>query len=74
MSQELTDLTAQVEASVTVEESAITLINGIAAQIAAAGVDQAKLTTLHDELQASADALSMAVVTNTPPPVGPTGV
>jgi len=59
------DLTAQVAANKTVEGSALTLINGFAARLAAAGVDPAKLSALQTDLKTSADALTAAVVANT---------
>jgi len=64
--KELDDLTAQVASNDSVEASAVLLINGIAARIAAAGVDPTKLSALTTSLKASADALSAAVVANTP--------
>lgn len=66
MSKELDDLTAQVAANTQVEQSAVTLIQGIAAQLAAAGTDPVKLQALHDQLKSSADALAAAVAANTP--------
>lgn len=66
--KELDDLTAQVAANESVEASAILLIQGIAARIEAAGVDPAKLADLSSSLKTSADALSAAVVANTPAP------
>lgn len=75
MSKQLDDLTAEVATVATVEQSAITLINGLAAQLAAAGTDPAKLQALHDSLKSSSDALAAAVATNTvaaTPPVAPT--
>ena len=62
----LDDLTAQVAANKSVSQSALTLINGIAARITAAGVDPAALQALTDSLKADDDALSAAVVANTP--------
>ena len=72
----LDDLQAQVTASETVESSAVTLINGIAARIQAAvdaavagGATAAQLAPVTAEvaaLKASSDALSAAVVANTP--------
>ncbi len=59
-------LQAQVEAQTTVEQSAVTLIQGLAAQIAAAGTDPAKLAALTQQLKTSADALAAAVSANTP--------
>ena len=74
---ELTALQAQVTASTTVEASAVTLINGIAAQIAAAvaaaqaaGATPAELQAVTDvqtSLQNSSAALAAAVTANTPP-------
>jgi hypothetical protein len=72
----LDDLAAQVAASTGVEASAIDLINGIAARIQAAvdealagGATAAQLAPVQDEvtaMKASADALSAAIVANTP--------
>ena len=74
---ELDELTAQVSASDDVEASAVVLISGIAARIAAAGVDPAKLKALTSSLKAESDQLAAAVAENTPadpsgPPVTPT--
>ncbi len=66
MSQQLTDLQAAVAQEITVEQSAITLLNGLAAQLAAAGTDPAALQTLHDQILASSNALAAAVTANTP--------
>lgn len=63
---DLTALTAQVKANTDLEASAIALIQGLAAQIAAAGTDPVALASLTDQLKASADALAAAVVANTP--------
>jgi hypothetical protein len=63
---ELDDLKAQVEANRTVSQSALTLINGIAARIAAAGTDPAALKSLTDSLKSDDDALAAAVTANTP--------
>ena len=59
-------LAAQVAANKTVIDSAIVLINGIAARIAAAGADPAALAALVDDLKASDSALAAAVAANTP--------
>lgn len=61
------DLTVQVKANTDTEDSALILINGIAARIAAAGVDPAALAALQVDLKQHADALAAAVVANTPP-------
>ncbi len=66
MSAELDALKAQVAANADAVNSAVTLINGIADRITAAGVDPAALAALTDELKASDKALSDAVVANTP--------
>lgn len=66
MSQEFDDLEAQVKASNDVKKSAVILINGFAARLAAAGTDPAKLTALKNELKVNADDLAAAVVANTP--------
>jgi len=72
----LDDLQAAVSAEDTVIDSAITLINGIPALIAAAGVDPAKLTALQADITAKSKALADAVTANTsasttPPPAAP---
>jgi cell division septum initiation protein DivIVA len=67
--QELDDLTTQVKANTDAEQSAIVLINGIAARIAAAGTDPVVLQALTDSLKGSSDALAAAVIANTPPVV-----
>lgn len=66
MSAELDALTAQVAQNTTVETSAVALIQGLAAQIAAAGTDPAKLTALTTSLNTSATALAAAIAANTP--------
>ncbi len=62
----LDDLTAQVAANTSVEDSAVTLINNIAAALAAAGTDPTKLAALQTQLKTSADALAAAITANTP--------
>jgi uncharacterized coiled-coil protein SlyX len=71
MSAELDALTAQVAANTDLEKSAITLIEGLAAQFAAVAQDPAKVTALAAQLKSSADALSAAITANTPPPAPP---
>lgn len=68
MAQELDDLTTEVAQVKTVEESAVTLIQGLAAQLAAAGTDPQKLADLRASLASSTDALAAAVAANTEPP------
>lgn len=72
----LDDLKAEVAATATVEASAITLIQGIAAQLAAALAAQpnpdSALVDLTTQLTASAAALAAAVTANTPAAPTPT--
>lgn len=63
---DLTAITAQVAQNTTVEESAVTLIKGLAAQIQAAGTDPAALQALVTQLNGSATDLAAAVAANTP--------
>jgi hypothetical protein len=60
------DLQAAVAAEDTVIDSAITLIQGIPALIAAAGVDPAKLSALQADITAKSTSLAAAVAANTP--------
>jgi hypothetical protein len=64
--KELDDLKVQVAATRTVAQSAITLINGIADRITAAGVDPQALADLTASLKSDDDALAAAVSANTP--------
>ena len=66
MSQEMDSLAAQVEQTLTVEQSAIVLIQGIAAQLQDAAGDKTKSLELAAKLKTSADALAAAVTANTP--------
>jgi hypothetical protein len=60
------DLERQVADTKTVIDSAIVLINGIAARIEAAGVDPVKLAAITADLNAKDDELAAAVAANTP--------
>jgi hypothetical protein len=62
----LDDLTAAIAQEDTVIASAITLINGFAAQLAAAGTDPTKLAALQADVTAKSTALAAAVAANTP--------
>jgi hypothetical protein len=64
--KEFEALEAQVEENTSVEESALTLIQGIAAQLEAARNDPAAITAMATRLRSSADALAAAVEANTP--------
>jgi len=65
MSAQLDALKAQVAQNTSIEESAVTLIKGLAAQLAAAGTDPAALADLQAQLQTSANDLAAAVAANT---------
>ena len=62
----LADLKVQVEKNTAIEESAVTLINGLAAQIAAAKDDPAAIQALADEMAKSGADLAAAITANTP--------
>lgn len=64
----LADLQSAVTAEDTVIDSAVTLINGLAAQIAALKPNQAAIDSLAADVKARAASLSAAVAANTPTP------
>ena len=66
MAGELDALTAEVANNTTVEKSALAMLQGLAAQLAAAGTDPAKLQALRDTLAANDTELAAAVAANTP--------
>jgi len=66
MSAELEALRAEVEENTAVDQSAITLLQGLAAQIEALKQDPVALQELADKLNASSEALAAAVAANTP--------
>lgn len=66
MADALTDLQAQVAKNTAVEESAVTLINGLAAQIKANSTDPVALEALANSLSGSAGDLAAAITANTP--------
>jgi hypothetical protein len=72
MSAQLDALAAQVAQTETVEQSAITLIQGLAAQLAAVATDPAAVAALAARLNSSATALAAAITANTPTPAPPT--
>lgn len=61
----LTDLQAAVAREDTVIDSAVELIKGLAAQVAALQPDQAAIDALAADINAKADALAEAVTQNT---------
>lgn len=66
MGTQLDALTAEVTNNTSVEQSAITLIQNIATELAAAGTDPVALAALVTKLQTNDAALAAAVTANTP--------
>lgn len=64
--KEMDDLIAVVARNTEVASSAVAMMNNLAAQLSAAGVDPAKLAELTVAIGSSADALAAAVTANTP--------
>lgn len=63
---DLTALQASVEKTTTVEQSAIVLLQGLKAQLDAAGTDPVALKALSDSLDTNDQALADAITANTP--------
>ncbi len=66
------DLQAQVALTVSVEASALTLIEGLAAKLEAAGNDPVQIAAIVGQLKASSDGLAAAILANTPAAPAPT--
>lgn len=66
MSQALNTLKSEVENNTAVDQSAIQLLHGLAAQIATLKEDPAALQTLADNLRSASAELAAAVAANTP--------
>jgi hypothetical protein len=66
MSVQLDRLTVEVSEIGTVVDSAIALLEGLAARLAEIANDPAAITALADELDLKANALAAAVAANTP--------
>jgi len=66
MNAKLEELKVEVEKTTSLQQSAVTLIQGLAAQIAALKNDPAEIQALSDRLKASAQMLSDAITANTP--------
>jgi exosortase/archaeosortase len=66
MSTEMDTLQTQVTNTDTAIDSAIVLLNGLSAQIAATAGDPAKAAALAADLKTKTDALAAAIVANTP--------
>lgn len=62
----ITQLQSDVSAEGTVIDSAVTLLNGLGAQIAAVAGDQAATMQLSQDVTSKAQALAQAVSDNTP--------
>ena len=73
MEDQIKALQAEVANNTTVEQSAITLIQGLGAAITAAGTDPAALASLVSTLQANDTALAAAITANTPAAPAPSG-
>jgi hypothetical protein len=73
---DLSALTAAVEESTTVEQSAIALLNTLAADLEAVKTDPAAIQTIADNIRNNSASLAAAVTANTPasppPPAEPT--
>ena len=67
----LSDLQAAVAAEDTVIESAVTLLQGLGAALAAAGTDPVALKALSDDIAAKTKSLADAVAANPVPPPAP---
>jgi prefoldin subunit 5 len=63
---DLSALQAEVTRNTEVDQSAITLLNGLAAQIESLKTDPAALQALADSIRSSSDDLAAAVAANTP--------
>lgn len=66
MATPLETLEEQVTRTTTVATSAITLLNGLSAEIVKLKNDPVKLQAFADSLKSSADAMAEAIVANTP--------
>jgi hypothetical protein len=73
MQSDLTQLTTDVATNTTVTGAALTLIQGFAAQLAAAGTDPVALAALQATLEQNDTALAAAVAQNTPAATQPAG-
>lgn len=63
---DLSKLQAEVERNTATDQSAIVLLNGLAAKIEELKTDPTALQAFADQLKGSSDALAAAVVANTP--------
>jgi hypothetical protein len=63
---DLSNITAAVQATTDVEQSAILLLNNLSAQLTAAATDPAAVQALADQLTAKSGELAAAITANTP--------
>lgn len=66
MAASIDDVVTAVQNETTVEQSVITLLNQLSAQVKAAGTDPVKLQAVLDQISTNSAALSAAVTANTP--------
>lgn len=66
MATDLNSLRAEVERNTEVDQSAITLLNGLSQQLAEIKNDPQAVQELSDQLRNSSDQLAQAVTANTP--------
>jgi len=66
MSQEMDALVAAVEVNTTVDQSVLTFLQGVSQQITDAAGDRAKSLALAATVKASTDAVTAALLANTP--------
>lgn len=66
MSNYFEDLQAQVALTLSVEQGAVALIEGLADKIAATGFDPAQVAAVVQQLRDSRDNLAAAILENTP--------
>jgi hypothetical protein len=63
---DFTALKAEVERNRSVTESAVTLLNGVAAELIDARNDPEEITAIANTLRANSDQLAAAIAANTP--------
>jgi hypothetical protein len=66
MSSDLSSIQVAVSAETDAVKAAVTLLTDLAARLEAAKADPAQVQALADQIRANSDALSAAVVANTP--------
>ena len=66
MSEQMDKLTTEVTETITVQQSAVVLLQGLSAQIEALKTDPVALQALADSLDTSSNELAAAITANTP--------